>query len=75
MKAIYVEWVDSAASVGWYHPKNYDPAAFTVKSVGFVMQETKKTVVISTSLAYNDKYADPLTIPKVAITKRRWVKL
>lgn len=75
MKVIYVEWVDSFAFKGWFSSEGADTDLYLIKTVGYVVKETKKALVISHSFGDNKNVMDPLSIPKVAIKKRKWVKL
>lgn len=76
-KIIELTWVDSSATRGW----NYIPSlsgetnkTLTIKYIGYLISENKDCVCISTSLSHHGSTMDPLYIPKVAITKRRFRK-
>ena len=49
-------------------------SSLIVRSIGFVVFENKNEITITTSLS-PDQVADPLTIPKGAIVRRRRVRL
>ena len=73
----YVEWVDSAAIQGWQHEsevsrEDYEPSV--IKSVGFIVSESKKHITITTSISDTDCCMDPLTIPKCAVVKLKKVR-
>lgn len=70
-KKVYLEWVDSCSSRGWNYMPDFKDDELIVKSIGFIMKESKKSIVISTSFTHYDSAMDPLTIPKCAIVKRR----
>lgn len=75
MKAVYLEWIDSSSERGWCNPtKNLD---LTCKSVGILVEETADRLVIANSHDANNEpmYTGVMHIPKVAITKRRALKL
>ena len=86
MKIIEIEWVDSNHNAGW---KDVGSAieyantklSLTCKTAGYLMSETKDRVNVVQSLAWHydeDESADSvdgiLTIPKVAIIGRRYLK-
>ena len=78
-KAVYIKWIDSAGpgASSW---RAYPTAGFTplvIHSIGFVHEESKKHITIG--LSY-DAQEEPnvdyfLAIPKVAILKRKAIKL
>ena len=75
MKAIYLEWEDSASVTGWQW---YDGSmVLHVVTIGFLVGEDGKSVTISSSYDANadPKFADIMSIPKSAIRKRRWLKV
>ncbi len=71
LKIVYLEWIDSVSSGGWQSQDGVPD--MTVKSVGLLVAEDKKTITISTSI-YGKVSESPLTIPKCALIKRRVVK-
>ena len=66
----YVEWVDSNSSYGWRYPEDDDLPA-KIKSVGILISEEKSCLTMSTSSSEGGRFLDKITIPKVAISKRR----
>ena len=75
IKAIYLEWVDSSCWTGWQDkliPKKNDGKCF---SCGIFVVETDRFITIAHSVSIQGHYSDQMTIPKVAITKRKWIKL
>lgn len=76
-KAVYVEWVDSMAKGGkvWHHENEFEPEDLTCRSLGFIVREDSKSIVIAGHASCADSLAGDINIPKCAITKRRAVKL
>jgi hypothetical protein len=70
---VYLEWDDSGSYNGWHDPG--DGVACKIRSIGTLVRSDKKTITISTSHSHYGHYMDQLTIPRVAITKLRKVKL
>lgn len=67
MKYVYLEWIDSVSSGGW---QKHEVRDMSVTSVGILVAEDKTSITISTSV-YGRTSESPLTIPKVAIKKRK----
>jgi len=78
-KVILVEWVDSAAEVGWNPIKNprtrQDKNDLKITSCGFLLFEDKKTITISAHFSGANHAHSALTIPKVAIVRRKEIKV
>lgn len=74
--AIYVEWTDSAAIRGWHHEATFlaDASPTKIVSIGYLLKETEDFVSITTSIADTGSAMDVLSIPKVAITRRKKLK-
>lgn len=73
-KKVLIEWVDSSSIRGWRHDSEMtdsfaEPAK--IQSIGYLLKDTKDFVTITTSVSENGGIMDPLSIPKVAITKRK----
>jgi len=69
---VEITWVDSATFDGWQSgPHGARPSVCT--TVGFLVKETKKYVIIAGSISPNQMMS-PLAIPKAVITKRRRLK-
>ena len=70
-KIVYVEWEDSASAQGWMKAK--DAKKYKVAqcmSVGFVLRDTKKKLLLCTSLwPDNSDACQLMCIPKSSITK------
>lgn len=71
-----VTWVDSVMSSGWSDTKDYGKDHPTrCRSVGFLLSESKSHVQLVLSQDPEcDNVNGAITIPKVAITKRRRIK-
>lgn len=72
MKVVYLEWLDSVSDPGWTHTKVTED--LLIRSVGFIIEENPASITIATSV-YGKTQHSPLTIPKIAIKKRRKVAL
>lgn len=72
-KAVYLEWLDSASAPSWnYKDEMQKPQ--TIVSVGWVVSEDDQAITITTSESSTGHAChSPLSIPKVAIKKRRRV--
>lgn len=67
-----IHWVDSRSVDGWWDIADVPKKPAVIKSVGYVVQETKKVVCLAGSVATNlDQCACTIVIPKVCIRKRR----
>jgi len=77
-KVIYIEWDDSATEGGWKHPTDIetrDMAPLKCWSIGFLVKDTAKYVTLSHSETEQGDVNAYISVPKSAITKRRYVKL
>jgi len=73
-KVIYFEWVDATAEAGWMD-LGADKSMVSIKTVGWLVEETKTYISVSTSVSNHGHMNGYLTVPKAWITKRRYVKL
>jgi len=71
-KAIYVEWVDSATSPGWKEVDCGGP--ITIKSIGWLIHDDPRFIVIASSESSSDRILDQLSIPRDCIVKIRKVR-
>lgn len=60
--AVRVHWVDSQSGNGWSYPRVKQPVAHIV-SMGYVVKNEEGALAISTSIAHNSAFIDPLAIP------------
>jgi hypothetical protein len=76
VRVVYLEWLDSESDHGWHETARVQEkrVLLAVRSVGFLICEDGESVTITTSVSPHE-VNDPLTIPKVAIVKRRAVKV
>ncbi len=77
-KLVEIEWIDSSTGAGWISTEDINVEPVQCVTVGFIIRETKTAVMVAASLGIwsgvVDQACDPITIPKVAITKRRNLK-
>ena len=76
MRTIYVEWIDSSHGSGWTPTEEAIKGAayFSCITVGFVLVEDDKHLTVTQTHTDDNKQVDGvLSIPKVAITKRKWL--
>lgn len=77
-KMIYVRWVDSSVPEGtWLYTKDIDPALLQCCSVGFLVSETKDSIIIAghRSMATTPQYSGIMVIPKCAIITRKCIRI
>ena len=72
-----IEWLDAVGGAGWHEADDdYKHTPISIKSVGFVYEDTAEYITIVQSydidLVKIDNY---ITIPKGMVKKRKWVKL
>ena len=74
MKLVYIEWLDHCSHLGWQSMdelgnKPYDGLAL-VKTVGFLLGETKKTYLVASHVdVVNSNAGDSMSIIKKAVIK------
>lgn len=73
-KIIRVDWIDSSATRGWTYMPEHKEQNLLVHSIGYLLKENKTEITISTSYTPHESAMDPLTIPKVAIKSRKFIK-
>lgn len=76
MRLEHIVWVDSEVAAGWCDGADFDePTLRRVQSVGWVIGESDDAIVIAAHVQIEDGavdvVADAMTIPKVAIVRRR----
>ena len=72
MKLVYIEWIDASSSLGWGNPDKDDTT--TIRSTGWLVNKTKKTITLSTSQSEQGKFLDQINIPMSSMTKYRVLK-
>lgn len=75
MKALYLEWEDSASAAGdaWKSIETRHARVVQCRTVGFVIKENSRSITLAGHLTDCEDMSGDLTIPKTAITKRRVV--
>ena len=73
MKLVYVRWIDSAApsDSSWHKVEDLSLEPLACDTVGYLVSETKTGVSIASSVMENGLLYGVITIPKVAVLKRR----
>lgn len=71
--AYVIKWKDSSTHRGWREIGG-DHIASDITSVGWLVNQTPKTVTITTSISHCGNVVDPLTIPREAVTKMTKLK-
>ena len=75
-KAVFVVWIDSATNGGWVYPGTLqDGGVSRIESVGWLVGDHKDYIEITTSVSDANRGLDIISIPKVAILKRRSVNI
>lgn len=75
MKPIYIEWLDSHGGEGWVRSEDIDEPKLLIKTIGWLVKEHKDYVILSTSKNEWNSVISQLAIPKVAIVKRKALKV
>lgn len=71
IKAISIEWIDSSCFNGWREKWILDKNTAKCFSYGIYVKEDKNFITIAHSVNVDGIYCDQLSIPKVAIIKKR----
>ena len=73
-KIVHIEWVDSATHSGW-HNTAHDPRGVAhCQSVGMVVRDNEKEIVIVQSWSDDEtvaKVGESIAIPKAAVRRKR----
>lgn len=69
----YVKWIDSGsyANQYWHEIKNHDTSILDIETVEFLVHEDQSSVTLALCVSKNDNMIGDMTIPKVAILKRK----
>ena len=66
-----IDWEDACADGGWKRVQDVpQPKLLAVHSVGYLVSENKKAIVLAQQLSERGNYSDTITIPKTCITKK-----
>ena len=68
-RPVWIEWVDSKSTSGWIHPDKDLEERLECISIGFIVWEGDKSITISAAVSATGAAMEPLTIPRVAITR------
>ena len=78
VKAIYLEWVDSAGFPEWQTKEEIDELVpYVVRTVGILVKETEETLIVAVAetvdmgeAGFKECYNGIMSIPRVAVTMR-----
>jgi hypothetical protein len=70
-KIVYIEWVDAVSDGSW--EENVAPDIHFVKTIGFLISETKDAICIASTVSADYSNAR-MHIPKIWIKKRKEIK-
>jgi hypothetical protein len=76
-KMLLVDWMDSASNPGWKSSDELQATICLCQTVGFLVLETDAALVLALSRGTQEgyrPYSDLISIPKVAITRRRIIR-
>lgn len=70
---IEIEWIDSASARagGWHYVNEWETKPATCLTVGILVKETKKNLMIASTVATTGQIHAPHVVPKCAIVRRR----
>ncbi len=71
MKSVYIMWNDSTSWAGWQKLPLKDEKMSKIETIGFVIKETKKKIIIAHSISDIGNAIGVLAIPKGSIIKWR----
>lgn len=77
-KIYIVDWIDTAAESGWKEANEIQSFVVTCQTVGFLVNETKAILTLALNRGLRNAkhpYGELVHIPKVAIIKKRKLKL
>ena len=66
---VCVEWVDSCAESAWLHDADASLHVARIRSVGWLLENTRTQVSIAQSVDWEGKTGERLTVPKQVVTK------
>lgn len=79
MKILQIDWIDSASEHGWLSTSEVEnrPTVAHCQTVGYLVKETKDVVSIAQNRDMDGThypFGEIITIPKVAIKKKKILK-
>lgn len=74
---VYIQWVDSCSpsDSSWHKPEELNLNPLACETVGIVVSEDEKQISVASCKMENGSIYGVITIPKVAIIKRRKSKI
>lgn len=75
MKVVYIEWEDSFGGGNWMTKKQANLPVAKCVTVGFVVKETKRKIVISSHECDNGDVHGSMAIPKSCIKSIKELKV
>lgn len=72
--AYIVRWRDSSTLRGWRHLTDSDHQVATINSIGWLAEQTPRSVTITSSIGESGNVCDALTIPREAIVHMKRLK-
>lgn len=74
LRPVVVEWLDATGMHGWFDPAQTDPCPIRIMSVGYLVERTKKQLVMISSYTEQGMYGDYLVIPAPWIVRVKRLK-
>ena len=78
-KAIYLQWQDSGGHNGWQNPADLHQTPMHCETLGWFVGENAECITVALNGCFDGTSSKPfgefVTVPKVAITKRKWMRL
>ena len=66
---VEIEWIDSCAEGSWATKEEAALSVAHVRSVGFLVEKTAKSLTLAQSIDTEGNTAERLTVPRVTIVK------
>ena len=70
-----VDWVDSAFTPGWRLSTSEAPTYSLCRTVGYLVEQSKKQVVIAMNVNEDGGYGESMAIPREIVRKVKKVNL
>ena len=71
---VAVEWVDSAFTAGWRVSSDAVPTFSHCKTVGYLVEHSKRQIVIAMNVNDDGGYGDSMAIPRRVVRTVKKVK-
>ena len=72
MKLVSFDWIDTSTTAGWHTPDKDE--TMLIRSVGWLVNRTPRTITISSSQSKYGKFLDQMNVPRFAIRNYRVLK-